>query len=37
VLNRLEHANSMQEFEFATLHEMMVLLESAQSRHALGA
>jgi anti-anti-sigma regulatory factor len=37
VLNRLERANSMQEFDIATLHEMMALLESAQSRYTLAA
>jgi anti-anti-sigma regulatory factor len=37
VLNRLERANSMQEFDIATLHEMLALLESAQSRYTLAA
>ena len=37
VLNTLERANSMQEFDIATLHEMMALLERAQSRYTLAA
>jgi anti-anti-sigma regulatory factor len=37
VLDRLERANSMQEFDIATLDEMRALLESAESRYTLAA
>ena len=35
VRDRLEHANSMREFDIATLDEMMALLVRADSRYAL--
>jgi anti-anti-sigma regulatory factor len=37
VREKLEHANSMSEFEIATLDEMMALLGHADSRYALAA
>jgi anti-anti-sigma regulatory factor len=37
VRERLDRANSMQEFDIATLHEMMALLERAESRHSQAA
>ena len=37
VRDRLEHTNSMREFDIATLDEMMALLACADSRHARAA
>jgi len=37
VRNRLERANSIQEFDITTHHEVTALLESAQSSHASAA
>jgi anti-anti-sigma factor len=37
VRDRLERASSLQEFDIATLHEMMALLKHAQSQYPLAA